>query len=121
MIIDDKPYMSSLISEDLSREGHTLACFEDAVAAMDEFPFRMPDIVLLDLYFKGFENWDTLRSMKARYPDLPVIIFSAYKNFLDDPRIDEADGYVIKNIYTGELKNKIQEVLTYKNILERNA
>ena len=74
MIIDDKPYMSFLVSEDLSLEGHTIKCFEDVRAAMEEFDSNMPDIVLFDIYFKGSEGWDTLHSMKISYPDVPVII-----------------------------------------------
>ena len=59
MIIDDKPYMSSMISEDLSRDGHSIKCFEDAWTAMDEVNSHRPDIVLFDLYLRGDEDGST--------------------------------------------------------------
>lgn len=119
MIIDDKPYMSFLVSEDLSLEGHTIKCFEDVRAAMEEFDSNMPDIVLFDIYFKGSEGWDTLHSMKISYPDIPVIIVSLYRNFISDPRIREADGYVLKNIRTGPLVSKIREMLSCRPVKEK--
>ncbi len=116
MIIDDKPYMSSLISEGLSRDGHSISCFSDTRSAMDELSSHRPDIVLFDLYFNGIEDWDMLHNIKMEYPDMPVIIVSAYRNFLTDIRLEEADGFVIKNFRTDNIKNKIEEVLERKNI-----
>jgi two-component SAPR family response regulator len=40
-----------------------------------------------------------------------VIVVTAYDNYANDPRLAEADGYVIKDIYTDKLKQKIEEVL----------
>ncbi len=116
MIIDDKPYMNSIISEDLARDGHYISCFGDTHSAMDELHLHRPDIVLFDLYFNGIEDWDMLHDIKMEYPDMPVIIVSAYRNFLTDIRLEEADGFVIKNFRTDNIKKKIEEVLERKNI-----
>ena len=74
-----------------------------------------PDLVLLDLYLDGFEGLDLLQDIKSRYPDLPVLIVTAYDSYMDDPRLAKADGYVIKS-FAGldKLKQKIAEVLGRK-------
>ena len=114
MIIDDQPYLRSLIAKELSEEGHSICCFEDAASAMCSIPTEKPDIVLLDLYFEGFENWESLHRIKIKHPNLPVIIVTAYKNFLNDPRVFEADGYAIKESGAVSLRNKIKELLACK-------
>lgn len=111
LIIDDQPYLEKLLSEDLSEEGHRLTCVEEAAKAMEELRSSRFDIVLLDLHLQGFEGWDLLHWLKLKHPLLPVLIVTAYDNFVDDPRLAEADGYVIKDIYTDKLKKKIEEVL----------
>jgi DNA-binding NarL/FixJ family response regulator len=57
------------------------------------------------------------RSLPGRKePNLPVLILSAYDSFEEDPRLSQADGYVIKSFVAfDKLKQKITE------ILERNT
>lgn len=47
---------------------------------------------------------------------MPVLIVSAYDNFLGNPRLAGADGYVIKSFDMGELKEKIHEKLDVRLI-----
>jgi hypothetical protein len=49
-----------------------------------------------------------------------VIIVTAYDTFRDDPRLSEADGYVVKSLEFGQLKEKIADVLRKKSA-ERTA
>ena len=111
MIIDQKTPMDSMIYKGLHENGHTVKYCEDTSVVMDELRLNKTDIVLLDPYFRGFEKWDALHSIKKEYPDLPVVVFSAYKNFLSDPRLAEARGFVIKSVHINELISKIDEIL----------
>ena len=120
MIIDDKSYMSSLISEDLDMCGHSVTCYEEGFTAMEEISANSPDIVLFDLYYRGVESWNILHSIKLKFPEVPVIIYSAYSNFLEDPRVAEADGFVFKSIFTNELKREIERILG-KNVHEKRS
>lgn len=115
LIVDDQPHLGELFAEDFSMEGHHVKCVEEAREALEEIRSHRPDIVLLDLYLRGFEGWDLLHRFKLEDPRLPVLIVSAYDNFVGDPRLAEADGYVIKEIYTDKLKKKIKEVLGQKS------
>ncbi|NVL90975.1 MAG: response regulator [Desulfobacterales bacterium] len=111
LIVDDQACVRELFSQELLREGYRVACIGDAGSVTGHLRSSRPDLVLLDLCLDGLEGFDVLRDIKREYPDLPVIIITAYDSFMDDPRLSQADGYVIKSIHLDELKQKIGEVL----------
>jgi DNA-binding NtrC family response regulator len=46
---------------------------------------------------------------------LPVFIFTAYDSFVEDPRLSQADGYMVKSfIALDKLKEKVAEILKWK-------
>ena len=74
-----------------------------------------PDLVLLDLYLKGFEGWQVLHDIKSWHPQTPVLIVTAYDNFKSDPRASQAEGYVVKSFtHLDELKGSIEGALSFK-------
>ena len=121
LIIDDQPHLHELFSEELKDEGYIVDSVGDIDSARRYFKNSKPDLVLLDLYLKGFEGWDLLHDIKIKYPHLPVIITTAYDSYVHDPRVSKADGYVVKNLYALDgLKQKIAEFLE-KGTLERGG
>lgn len=114
MIIDDLQYSNNLHYKELSRDGHTLAYCEDDDAVIEQLSKKKIDIVLLDIYHKGYEDWRILRMVKKIYPLLPVIIFTAYTIFLKKHQLLDADGYIIKSIDNDKLKRKVREVIGKK-------
>jgi len=111
LIVDDQPFMCELISGELRDEGHQVTCVEDADYVMTAVEESSPDLVLLDLYLRGFEGWGLLDKIKRYDASMPVLIVSAYDSFIGDPRLSHADGYVIKDVNTDLLKQKIHENL----------
>lgn len=112
LIIDDAPFVGELLSEQLADEGHHIRYVGDADYVMSFVEESRPDIILFDLYLQGVERWDLLNNIKAHDPSLPVLIVTAFDNFISDPRLANADGYVIKDLNTDKLKEKIHERLT---------
>jgi len=97
---------------ELMEEGYELAGVGDAKSVWSYFARSRPDLVLLDLFLEGFEGFDLLREIKRRDPDVAVLIVSAYDSFVEEARLAEADGYIIKNFVTfDELKEEIRRVL----------
>jgi two-component system response regulator (stage 0 sporulation protein F) len=112
LVVDDQPHLHQLFCEELMDEGYTAVGIEDIESFKQCFADSKPDIVLLDLYLNGFEGWDLLHEIKDKDPHLPVIIVTAYDSYQNDPRVSEADGYVVKNFNVIEiLKKKIAELL----------
>ena len=115
LIIDDQPWVQELLIEELTCEGYQVAAMCDAKSVMENLTVSHPDLVLLDLYLDGIEGFGILSDIKNRIPDLPIIIFTAYDTYLDDPRLSQADGYVIKSFRLDELKQKVADVLKQKS------
>lgn len=115
LIVDDQPHLCELISEELHEEGYHVTGVGDAESVKVCFQNSRPNLVLLDLYLKGFEGWDLLHYIKSKYPQIPVLIVTAYDSYADDPRVSEADGYVVKSFGALEiLKQKIILLLKSK-------
>ena len=82
LIVDDERDIRELVAGVLSDEGYscrTAADSSGALAAIDE---RRPSLVLLDVWLHGSEmdGLEVLDAIKAREPELPVIIFSGHGN-----------------------------------------
>ena len=115
LIIDDQAYVREFLSEELGHAGYRVSSVGDAESIWGYIIDSRPDLVLLDLYLDGFEGWEVLRDIKRKHLNLPVLIVTAYDSFADDPRLSQADGYMIKSfVALDELKQKIADVLRYK-------
>jgi CheY-like chemotaxis protein len=72
------------------------------------------DLVILDLYINGFHGWNLLEEVKFKHPDMPVLIVTAYDNFMNDPRAIKADAYIIKNFQNIDLiGQKVRDLLSW--------
>ncbi|OGW53270.1 MAG: hypothetical protein A2Y81_07330 [Nitrospirae bacterium RBG_13_43_8] len=112
LIVDDQPYMMQLFTTELMDKNYTIIGAEDIEKAREYLDSYKIDLVILDLYINGFNGWDLLESIKQKYPDLPVLIVTAYDNLMNDPRAKQADGYLLKNLNNVDLiYQKVEEFL----------
>lgn len=98
LIVDDQPYVRELLSEELGPQGFSVDGVADPEWASSYLTDSKPDLVLLDLYLNGFKGWDVLHDIKSRHPHLPVLIFTAYDSHVEDSRVSEADGHLVKSL-----------------------
>lgn len=120
LIVDDQPYVREFLSEELAHDGYRTKTIGDPDSIWGHLTNWRPDVVLLDLYLDGFKGWDILGDIKRIAPDLPVLILTAYDTFEQDPRLSQADGYVIKSfVDLDKLKEKIADVLERKTVNQR--
>jgi DNA-binding NtrC family response regulator len=118
LVIDDQQCIRELISEELISEGYRVHSLGDAKSVRVNLRFSKPDLVLLDLYLDEADGFGVLHDIKGQYPKIPVIIYTAYDSYREDPRVSTADGYVIKSMAVAELKEKIADVLEQQQTLE---
>lgn len=121
LVVDDQRCIRELLSEELILEGYRVKTSGDSRSISGYLRFSRPDLVLLDLFLEEDDGFGLLREIKRQAPNLPVIIFTAYDSFRDDPRLSRADGYIIKSIVLDELKEKIAGVLKEKHAMETTA
>ena len=121
LIVDDQKCIRELVAEELIYEGYHVAGIGNVESINEHLKASRPDLVLLDLYLDGPNGWNVLDEIKRQDPNLSVIIFTAYDSFLDDPRLSQADDYVIKSVCLDELKQKVANALNRKMAREREV
>ena len=107
MIIDDQPLLAKWLGEDLLDEQYQISRITDFDDIHDDIAEIKPDIIFLDIWTGGFERWDILNQLKLKSPNIPILILGTYDSIAGDPRLDKADGYIIKDIYMNEVKEKM--------------
>jgi two-component system response regulator (stage 0 sporulation protein F) len=121
LIIDDQPCVQEFLAEELVSEGYRVVTTGDAESVSGYLKFSKPDLVVLDLYLNGPDGIGVLHNIKRRYPNLPVLIFTAYDSYRDDPQLSQADGYMIKSMVLDELKAGIAGLLNRQETAEQSV
>jgi len=100
-----------LYQEELSEEGYEVHLARNGKEALNKNDQESPQLVVLELRLKIMESLRTLKALRDRNLDLPVILNSASP--LDDDCYKKwgAEAYVIKSSDLTELKAKIREAL----------
>ncbi|MET0251608.1 MAG: sigma-54 dependent transcriptional regulator [Novosphingobium sp.] len=82
LIVDDERDIRDLVAGVLEDEGYTCRTAGDSDAALAAVDERRPSLVLLDVWLHGspIDGLEVLDAIKAREPELPVIIFSGHGN-----------------------------------------
>ncbi|MEJ6005632.1 nitrogen regulation protein NR(I) [Paucibacter sp. AS339] len=79
-VVDDDHSIRFVLEKALAREGLPVRCFSNArdlLAALDE---DSPQVLVSDIRMPGGSGLDLLAKVKARLPQLPVIIMTAYSD-----------------------------------------
>ncbi len=82
LIVDDERDIRDLVAGVLGDEGYDCRTAADSTEALAKIDERRPSLVLLDVWLHGsqMDGLELLDAIKAREPNLPVIIFSGHGN-----------------------------------------
>jgi DNA-binding NtrC family response regulator len=78
LIIDDEAGIRESLETLLGLEGYTVDTAPDGEAGINTIGQHSYDLVLLDLALPGMNGIEVLGQIRERYPDLPVIMITAY-------------------------------------------
>ena len=111
-IIDDEPTIRHGIALSLSNSYKT-ASFSTAEEALQEMRNSLPDLVLLDIGLPGMNGIEALRKLKKCYPEVLVIMITAYEDIetvISAMKLGAYD-YVVKPIHMDGLEVTIRNAL----------
>ncbi|HYD25787.1 MAG TPA: sigma-54 dependent transcriptional regulator [Croceibacterium sp.] len=82
LVVDDEQDIRELVAGVLADEGYDCRTAGDSTGALRMVDERRPSLVLLDVWLHGspMDGLEVLDAIKAREPQLPVIIFSGHGN-----------------------------------------
>ncbi|MFO8010924.1 MAG: response regulator [Dehalococcoidia bacterium] len=78
IVVDDDLEFASSAGDIFGEEGHEAIILDDPAKALDLMRERRPDLVLMDIKMPGMDGVTAYSHMKSLYPDLPVILVTAY-------------------------------------------
>jgi len=90
----------------------TVGCFGSMEQALVRIDWEPPDVVLLDIGLPGMSGIEGVRKLKARHPELPILMLTVYS---DNEHIFEAIcagacGYLLKDTPPTKLLEAISEL-----------
>ncbi|MDA8100664.1 MAG: response regulator [Nitrospiraceae bacterium] len=111
LVVDDEENICRLYREELEDMGYEVTTVCDGTSALDAMDKAVYDLVTLDMRMKGIDGIETLRRMKEKNANLPVIISSAYEEFKNDFGSWCSDAYIVKSADTTALRETIKKIL----------
>jgi DNA-binding NarL/FixJ family response regulator len=105
LIVDDHPLMRAGLAARISDEPHLEVCgqVEDAPSALEAVKLTSPHLAIIDLALKKGHGLDLVKDIKTRFPQVRMLVLSAYQESLFAERALRAGamGYLNKQ-ETGE-------------------
>jgi DNA-binding NtrC family response regulator len=116
LIVDDNPHMCSLLADTLEvfdYRGVSAKNGEEALCKLEEDSF---DMVITDLRMPRMGGMDLLRTIKDKFPNLPVVVITGFGT--DSTKSDafsaQADDFLSKPFKVDEIQRLLQKYLGYK-------
>jgi DNA-binding NarL/FixJ family response regulator len=114
-IVDDHPIVRQGLALLINREPDLAVCgdAEEAASALRLIQELKPDLVVVDISLSGPDGLDLLKSIRARDPNLPVLILSMMDELLYAERglRAGANGYIMKQQATEQVLVAIRRIL----------
>ncbi len=78
LVIDDDPGVRDYLEALVSRQGYQVFAVADGEHALKTLEETNPDLVTLDVVLPGMDGLETLRKLKQRLPEVPVVMLSGH-------------------------------------------
>ena len=111
-IVDDEQTIREGITMALEAD-YQVEAFSEAETAIDAIKTNPPDLILLDIGLPGMDGIEALQKIKRAYPEILVIMISAYediKTVISAMKLGAYD-YVVKPIHMDGLEITIRKAL----------
>jgi len=117
-IVDDHPIVREGLSLMMNREPDLMVCgeAEDASSALRAITTAHPDFLIVDISLNGPDGLDLLKSIRSRFPALPVLILSMHDESIYAERALRAgaNGYIMKQEATEKVLIAVRQILSQK-------
>lgn len=117
-IIDDEPAMGHILVKSLTVDGFDATAYTDPREALKSVPQLQPDVVLTDIRMPIMSGKEVLERMKAEYPEVPVLVLTAFGTIEDAVEILKAGAfnYITKPFQHDTLVHQIDLALRQRRL-----
>lgn len=78
LVVDDNDGIRRLLTEVLSHEGYSVDLASNGLQALARIQACIPTVILLDSKMPGMGGIEVLTKITISYPEIPVILITAY-------------------------------------------
>jgi len=118
LVVDDEPNIRFIYKEVLNEEGFEVAEAESVNETFDILNRENIDLVVLDIKLRLESGLDILQRITREFPNIPVVLCSAYVSYQNDYTSWLADSYIVKSSNPYELVREVKGVLQKKGKIE---
>jgi len=115
LLIDDHPILRKGLAQLINQEADLVVCgeAEEAPKAFEAVGALNPDVAVVDISLKGGNGLELIKNIKARYPDLPLLVLSMHDETLYAERALRAGslGYIMKEEAIEKVIAAIRQVI----------
>jgi len=122
LVVDDDLGAQRALIQVLKKEGYSVEGASSAAAALENLQDRPADLLITDIRMERMDGMELMREVRKRWPDIPVIIMTAFASI--DTAIRSihsgAYDYVSKPYEIGELRLTVRRVLEQSRLVREN-
>src|SRR6185369_14470375 len=115
LLVDDHPILRKGLAELINQEPDLMVCgeAEEAPKAFELVGTVNPDVALVDISLRNGNGLELIKNIKARYPDLPLLVLSMHDEMLYAERALRAGslGYIMKEEAIEKVLTAIRQVI----------
>lgn len=111
LVVDDEESICLLYQAELEDRGYSVRIQSNGSRVLEDVENFRPDVVVLDIKMPGISGLEVLEKLKRRFPDVCVVLNSAYGSFKNEASVKRAEGYVIKSSDLSELLKTIEKLV----------
>jgi DNA-binding NarL/FixJ family response regulator len=116
LLVDDHPILRKGLGQLINHESDMLVCgeAEDSPKAFELVGTLSPDVMVVDVSLKGGNGIELIKNVKARFPELPILVLSMHDESLYAERALRAGslGYIMKEEAIEQVLVAIRRVIT---------
>lgn len=122
LVVDDEKNTRDGLSQFLESRDFEVSTAEGGEEALRQIEKEKPDIVLADLRMSGMDGMSLLEKIKAKYPEISVILLTAYGTVDNAVKAMKVGAfyYLTKPVNLEELEFLIKKALTQQSLREEN-
>ncbi|MDZ7270258.1 MAG: sigma-54 dependent transcriptional regulator [candidate division KSB1 bacterium] len=123
LVVDNEQRMCQVLKAALEADGHHVSMAFDGQSALRECAQEQYDVVVCDLKMPGMDGLSVLKELKARQPQVEVILMTAYATAQTavEAMKQGAYDYLIKPFETDELRLKVRHIVEKRALQEENV
>jgi DNA-binding response OmpR family regulator len=113
LIVEDEEALREIFKDELAETGYNVLTSGDARDCFTQLSANKVDLLILDIKLPDLSGLELLERIRKKYPDLPIIMASAYDSFRTDFAvwIANVSDYIVKPVDLGVLKEKIKKII----------